>query len=248
MCSSTPNWTQFLDDAFTDGGFESTGLYACIIETASGVVTGTNPPYTIQDFLALYPKFGGPTVTPSPSGTATQGSPTITGVPSGSGAVATGNPITDSAGLFPDGTVVVSVGSGTITLSNNATGSGTTILTVWSAPLIPFVVLLAYISFASASLVQARWQEMWPVAMGLFIAHYATLWMRSDGTGASTAAQAAQQGLALGLQTSKSVGDVSVGYQFLTGLDSWGAFNLTLYGQQLITLAQNVGAGGMLIY
>lgn len=63
-----------------------------------------------------------------------------------------------------------------------------------------------------------------------------------------SAAQVAAQGLAGGIQTSKSVGDVSVSYQTLTSLESWGAWNLTKYGQQLVTAARVIGAGPMVIW
>lgn len=65
---------------------------------------------------------------------------------------------------------------------------------------------------------------------------------------APNAAEIAAQGLAGGIQVSKSVGDVSVSYQPLETLASWGAWNLTLYGQQLATAAKIVGAGPALIW
>ena len=47
---------------------------------------------------------------------------------------------------------------------------------------IPVAVVNAYISLASASLVEARWgAETWPIARALFVAHYLTLYLRSDG-------------------------------------------------------------------
>jgi hypothetical protein len=61
-------------------------------------------------------------------------------------------------------------------------------------------------------------------------------------------AAVAAQGLAGGIQTSKSVGDVSVGYQTLSSLANWGAWNLTRYGQQLATMAAVVGSGPMVIW
>jgi hypothetical protein len=61
-----------------------------------------------------------------------------------------------------------------------------------------------------------------------------------------TGAQIAAQGLFGGIQTSKSVGDVSVGYTPLA-LESWGAWNLTLYGVELATMANVVGSGPLLI-
>ena len=65
---------------------------------------------------------------------------------------------------------------------------------------------------------------------------------------ASTGAAIAAQGLAGGIQTSKSVGDVSVSYQVLESLAAWGQWNLTKYGQQLATMAKVVGSGPMVIW
>lgn len=76
----------------------------------------------------------------------------------------------------------------------------------------------------------------WPVQTQVFIA--------SGATGSQIAAQ----GLAGGIQASKSVGDVSVSYSVLESLRGWGAWNLTKYGQQLATMAAVVGSGPMVIW
>jgi hypothetical protein len=65
---------------------------------------------------------------------------------------------------------------------------------------------------------------------------------------APNGAQIAAQGLAGGIQVSKSVGDVSVSYQALEALADWGALALTKYGQQLATWAKVVGSGPMVIW
>jgi hypothetical protein len=217
-----------------------------------------------------------------------------------------------------------------VALNNEALATTTSgLLQVYEQPPIPLSVVVTYLRLAYASLVFERWQEEWWVAMGWFIAHYLTLWARSDSlevltlatathgetpTGAvpgtaftlsmappggslqsltangvfltpgvdytlsggvialtvalasgglyatwpvaaeaftaasPSSAQIAAQGLAGGIQTSKSVGDVSVGYQVLTSLESWGAWNLTSYGQQLVSMAKVIGSGPALIY
>lgn len=63
-----------------------------------------------------------------------------------------------------------------------------------------------------------------------------------------TGAQVAAAGVAQGVLTSKSVGDVSASYTALEFSAQWGAWSLTKYGQQLITMAQVVGAGPSVIY
>ncbi len=65
---------------------------------------------------------------------------------------------------------------------------------------------------------------------------------------APTGAQIAAQGLAGGIQTSKSVGDVSVSYQTLDSLKDWGQWNLTKYGQMLATVAKTMGSGPMVVW
>ena len=101
--------------------------------------------------------------------------------------------------------------------------------------------LQMFVNLASASISQLRWQDSWSFGMALFIAHYATLYQQSSSS--------VMAGLAKGVQVSKSVGDVSVSYQAITsGLESWGAWNLTSFGQQFLTMAKMIGAGPMLVW
>lgn len=67
-------------------------------------------------------------------------------------------------------------------------------------------------------------------------------------SGYATPAQIAAQGVAQGILTSKSVGDVSASYQTLAGLEGWGAFQLSRYGQQLITAAAAIGSGPAFVW
>lgn len=209
----------------------------------SNIVVGNNPAYTVEDFLAFYPKFAGTPL--NLTGTTESGSPNITLSAAPSSSIPAGSPIS-GAGI-PDGATVVSVSGTAMVISEDTTASGSGVaLTVDSAPLIPLVVLNAYIALASASLAQARWQDTWEVAMGLFVAHFASLYARSDGTPNSTIGQIAAQGISTGIQVSKSVGDISVNYQVVQGLEDWSAWNLTTYGQQLATFAKIIGMGPML--
>ncbi len=108
---------------------------------------------------------------------------------------------------------------------------------------VPDTVLANYISLASASLNSARWGEAWTEAMGLFIAHKCALYCRTSASSPATPQQAASLGTAIGIQTSKSVDAVSVSQEPLRGLEGWGSFNLTLYGQELVTLAKRTILG-----
>jgi Protein of unknown function (DUF4054) len=237
---ATPNWNNFLNECW---GWPSE-FYGGGLSGAINLVIGTNPPYTLQDFIAMYPKFGGVPVVLT-TVTITEGSPTV--AVAATTVLAAGNPVA-GAGI-PDGAVILAIPDGThLTLSLNATATGSITLTAWNAPPIPFVVVAAYLALASASLVQARWLEMWTVAMGLYIAHFLTLYARSDGNPTSNVGQIAAQGIATGIQVAKAAGDLSVSYKPVDGLENWGAWNLTSYGQQLATFAKMVGSGPMLLY
>jgi len=114
---------------------------------------------------------------------------------------------------------------------------------------IPEAIIQVYVNLATASLQEARWLDAWPVGMGLFIAHYCTLYLQSLAAGAaSSAEQIVGSAAALGPRSSQSAGDVSASYSELQALSSWGAWNLTIYGQQFATLAKVIGAGEMLIW
>ena len=239
---STPGWGLWLDSQWGPG-FD--GPDSCLIAArASNVVLGTNPPYTIQDFLAIYPKFGGTPVVLANSASV-EGETAIT-IPA-TAQLSAGQLV--AGPNVPDGAFIASIqGPTAITLSAPATATGSFTLTVFVALVVPLPALAAFVALASASLVQARWMEQWSFAMALFIAHFATLYLRSDGNPNSGPGAIASQGLSIGIQISKAAGDVSVSYQPVTGLDDWGAWNLTVYGTQLSQFAKIIGSGPMLIY
>jgi len=322
-----PNFQAWLQTAWGAGQeFWSAGP-GSLINAGTNLVFGQNPPYVLDDFLSFHPKFFGLPTTVANCVTVA-GSSTIV-VPSLTGFVL-GQFLRSQN--FPPGTVVTGLGNNTITVNNVATVSGIIALQVYQSPPVPMTVIQLYLNLAYASLQFARWQEQWLVGMGLFIAHYLTLYAQSDATevlsqlmtaihgeipvgtvpgtvyalsgappggslqsltvngvfqvpgvdytlvgnqitfavatpgGAKlyvtwpvqqqtftsvspvSGAAIAAQGLAGGIQTSKSVGDVSVGYQVLESLKDWGAWNLTRYGQTLATMARVIGSGPMVIW
>jgi hypothetical protein len=241
------------------------------ISIASNIVIGANPPYSVADFLTFYPNFGGaPLVL---TGQTTNGSPVVTNTSTGGilpGMVVSpyvmqlaGAP---TPGPFPDGTTVLSVDSDTqLTMSQPAilpaTGSGFQPFGIYNAPFVPLIVMNAYVALASDCLVYNRWIDHWYIAMGYFIAHEITLWLRSSappiggmaGLTSMTATQLAVQGLAKGIMTSKAAGGVSAGYQPSTttgsgGLSSYGDLQETEYGIRLARLAQVIGGGPVWLY
>ncbi|MDU4960192.1 MAG: DUF4054 domain-containing protein [Sporomusaceae bacterium] len=165
---------------------------ARIIAAASNLRSGDNPPYTIEDFYALYPAYA-PRETPSPD-----------------------------PEMPPETAYLVDPG-----------------------------IVGMYISLAAAVVKESRWRRHWKLAIGLFVAHFLTLYLQSLTDTGSTAAQVVAAGQTRGLVASKAVGDVSVSYDFSTvaqGLDGWAAWNLTTFGQQYATLARMIGKGGMYVW
>jgi hypothetical protein len=119
-------------------------------------------------------------------------------------------------------------------------------MTIYWAPLAPIQVICAYIALASASLVQARWLDTWWLGMALYVAHFLTLYLRSDGF-ANTPESAATRGLTQGITIAASAGSVSQGLQPVGGQDDWGSWAQTSYGSLLIDQAKGIGAGPMFV-
>ena len=245
--SNWPSYDQFLSEAWGWPNEVTSPFFG-----ASNVVVGTNPPYSVSDFLTVYPKFGGaPLVL---TGVVTQGSATVP-LDSTAGllvgmAICPYIPIAGQflAGLFPFGTTILSIVANTsVTLSDVALNSGAQIA-VYSAPFVPLPVINIFINLASASLVQARWQASWPLGMAWFIAHFLTLWLQSDGDVYNDAGAAAQAGIQQGILVSKSAGNVSAGIQPVTGLEQWGAWTQTSYGVLFAQMARFIGAGPLFLW
>lgn len=112
-------------------------------------------------------------------------------------------------------------------------------------------ILDQFVAMANATVLQVRWHEMWQFAMCLFIAHMATLYMRTLAGTDPNAQQVINAAQVIGLQTSKSVGDLSVSYDFsaIAGdLEGWIGFKQTEYGIQFASFARMLGKAGMYIY
>jgi hypothetical protein len=222
---------------------DSVGLIASFAGAAN-ITIGANPPYSVANFLAMYPKFLGTPL--SITMAVTSGSPNAT-LPVADARLLAGQLVTGAD--IPAGTTIQSINGTAVVLSANATATnGTEATQVYAFALISVAVLNVFINLASASVMQARWQDGWLLGMALFIAHYATLWLRSDGTPAVNGEMAAQQAMRAGIQVSKTVGDTNTTYQPVQGIEDWGAWNTTMYGMQFATMARVVGAGSMLIW
>ncbi len=234
-----PNYNQWLSQAW---GWSDELVGS--LSAASNIVVGSNPPYTANDLIAFYPKFGGtPLVL---KGDIASGSNSISNIPNTGGA-AVGQLVAGSG--IPKGATITAVADTTLTLSVPATAVATQAdVSVFNAMLVPLPVINAYITLASACLVQPRWCDMWPLAMGLYAAHFLTLWLRSDGSPQTTPGQAAMAGLARGITISKTAGSVSQSIQPIQGLEDWGSWTQTEYGVQLIGFFRAIGSGPMLVW
>lgn len=272
---------------------------------ATGQVFGGNPPYTLCDFLAVFPKFFGPsttvtgtTVAPAVTSTViTQDSTTATvasaagisngwvvsgiGITPGTTCTISGLTVTLSQAALTNattvltysdpvgsvritglssivgmatgqlitgpnlapGTLIVSATGTTAILSQPVIASGSSSFQFYQTPFMPIVAIQLYLNLAQSSIMQARWLDSWTLGMALFIAHYCTLYMRSESGPNATAAQIATSGLEKGITVSKAVGDVSTSAEMISVFEDWGAFAETTYGTQLITMAQGIAMG-----
>jgi hypothetical protein len=325
---SWPNFNAWLDTAWGAGGEYQSAAGLSRFACGANFVFGCNPPFYLDDFKAIYPKFFG-FPTPLSGCGATAGS-AVVAVPSVAGLDF--GQFVQAPGTLPKGSLIADLSGDSVTMSAPAASTNpNATLQVYEAAPVPVGVVQMYLNLATASLVYERWQEMWQQAIGLFTAHYCTLYAKSDAStvfetlqtaihgetptgdlpgtsytlsaappggalqaltkngvfqvpgldyalagatvtltaptvaddvlyatwpvqiqtfspGAPNGAEIAAQGLAGGIQVSKSVGDVSVSYQPLSALESWGAWNLTSYGQLLATQAKIVGMGPALLW
>jgi hypothetical protein len=244
---------------FWEGGYQYPGFSGFLAQSAN-LVFGANPPYQVSDFLAVYPKFGSQplgivTATLGAGGSgyqandvativqpdATNGQLTVNSV-DGSGAVLTFTITNPGSGY--------SVASGVATSGGHGTGFTVNITNLTPPNLIlPQAVIQMYINLAQASLTFNRWLDYWQVGMSLFVAHFCTLYLRSEGNVGSTAGQIANSGLEKGITVSKSAGDVSLSAKpLLDDLEGFASWGLTSYGAQLATFARIVGMGPSYIY
>lgn len=116
-----------------------------------------------------------------------------------------------------------------------------------AAPLLPPSILAELIAQANASIQPDKWLTGWRMACGLYVAHYATLYLRTYTEGSGTPAQAAATGALVGVVKSATLGDSSVSYDttaLTKATENWGDLNATQYGQMLATKARLVGLGG----
>lgn len=113
--------------------------------------------------------------------------------------------------------------------------------------LVPPAMLKEFIRTANAAITPDKWLDGWRYATGLYVAHQASLYLRTFAESSPDAAQAAATGALVGVVKSATLGDSSVSYDtdaLTKATADWGDLNATQYGQLLATRARLVGMGG----
>lgn len=116
--------------------------------------------------------------------------------------------------------------------------------------LLPSTILQIFISQANDSVLPSRWGSLWRYAAGLYVAHFAALYLKTYSPGSSSGSQVAGNSAQVGVVKIATMGDTSISYDnsaITAGTEKWGTWNATQYGSQLVTLARQVGMGGMLV-
>ena len=114
--------------------------------------------------------------------------------------------------------------------------------------LLPESMLQMFVDQANNSVLPSRWGSMWRYAAGLYVAHFAALYLKTYAPSSDNSGQVATSAAQVGVVKSATMGDTSIGYDnsaVTAGTEKWGAWNLTQYGTQLVTMARMVGMGGM---
>ena len=106
------------------------------------------------------------------------------------------------------------------------------------------------IQMANGSIQPDRWLDGWRYAVGLCVAHYATLSLRGYAASNETPEAAAASGALVGVVKPATLGDASVQYDttaLTAGTEDWGDLNSTTYGQILANRAKLIGMGGTMV-
>ena len=112
---------------------------------------------------------------------------------------------------------------------------------------LPNALLNEIVHMANVSIQPDKWLDSWHYAVGLYVAHYVTLQLRTFAESSATPAQAAASGALVGVVKSAALGDSSVTYDtsaLTAGTEHWGDLNATTYGQMLAGRARFIGLAG----
>ena len=113
--------------------------------------------------------------------------------------------------------------------------------------LLPPSMLCKIIDMANTAVQPDKWLDEWRFAVGLYTAHYVTLFLRGYSPSSDSPQQAAASGALVGVVKSATLGDSSVTCDtsaITAGTEDWGDLNSTTYGQMLANRAKLIGAAG----
>lgn len=125
-------------------------------------------------------------------------------------------------------------------------GEGNTTVT----SLIPDGIMQTFLGQVNDSVLPSRWGSMWRYAAGLYVAHFASLYLKTYAPSSGNTGQVSSKAQQMGTVKAATMGDTTISYDntaITAGIEKWGAWNATIYGQQLVTLARQVGMGGMYV-
>lgn len=114
-------------------------------------------------------------------------------------------------------------------------------------PLVPESVMRQFIIDANARITPDRWFETWRFACGLYVAHRASMYLKTFREFSNSPSEAADTGARTGIVKRATLGDSSVEYDtgsVIGSTEAWGDLNATSYGQQLASMARIAGLGG----
>lgn len=117
--------------------------------------------------------------------------------------------------------------------------------------LVPDATLQMYVDLGRAVVNIKRFGTMWTTAIGLFIAHFCTLYMQSMKDAGADAQSVLSVSASGGMITSESADGLSYSRDLgsvVNDLGGWGAFKMSTFGIQFATLAKLCSRGGMLVW
>ncbi len=114
---------------------------------------------------------------------------------------------------------------------------------------VPAMLLSTFISMANATVSYSKYFELWSYCMGLYVAHFLTLFLSASRNSTTVPGLIAASAPKLPTASKSALG-VSVSYDTSAVFDSlkgFGTWLTTSYGVEFATFANMAGMGGMVI-
>ena len=111
-------------------------------------------------------------------------------------------------------------------------------------------IVQLYINLADDCIKASRWRGAWEIAMGLFVAHFCYLYLRSSALSGAGKDAIIAAGQTQGIITSESVDGVSYSMDVasvMSDLEGFAMWKTSDFGLQLASMAKMYGKGGMMV-